>query len=323
MIFFIKQFKNSIYRFFFDLFVTDDWHVGIVNEPIHKFIDPNFKPEINWLPRGEKGTYIADPFGYKKGDVETLFVEKFDFASHKGTIVAYTSIDGGAFENEQLIFDFPYHLSYPHLIADNNEIYCLPECHQSGALSIYKALDFPTKWEKVSTVIDNFPAVDSTVIKYEGKWWLFCTNASNLKRSGLYIWYSSDLTGDWKPHSMNPVKIDIRNSRPAGSPFLFEGAIYRPTQDCTKTYGGALRMNKILSLSPDEFQEKTVRLLEPDPKGTYSKGLHHLSSIGDRTLIDGKRYIFSSKDLYRKLSFKRKKVNKTKKENQSTIAQNG
>lgn len=291
--FFTRQLKSVVHRFFFKLLVTDYWHVGIVNEPINKFLDADFEPEIDWLPRKKSASYIADPFGYKKDDQETILVEKFDFRSHKGILVAYSSTDGKVFNNEQVVLDLPYHLSYPYLIEHDDEIYCLPECHQSGKLTLYHAIDFPGEWEKVVTIIKNFPAVDATIIQHDNMWWLFCTNESNLNCSGLYIWYASDLTGDWKQHALNPVKIDIQNSRPAGSPFILEENIYRPTQDCSESYGSAIHINQLMRLSPHEFEEETVRILKPNPRSTYAKGLHHLSPIGERTLVDGKRYIFS------------------------------
>ncbi|HZD13418.1 MAG TPA: hypothetical protein VE177_07870, partial [Candidatus Binatus sp.] len=51
-------------------------------------------------------------------------------------------------------------------------------------------------------------------------------------------------------------------------------------------------INKILVLTPTDFQEKTVRVIEPYKETRYKSGLHTLSSAGEFTLIDGKRFRF-------------------------------
>src|SRR5213596_456309 len=55
--------------------------------------------------------------------------------------------------------------------------------------------------------------------------------------------------GPWRPHPGNPVKVDVRSSRPAGGPFLFGGNLYRPAQDCSRTYGGGITINRVTHLS--------------------------------------------------------------------------
>lgn len=61
-------------------------------------------------------------------------------------------------------------------------------------------------------------------------------------------------------------------------------------QDCSRVYGGALAINRITRLMPDEFQEEVAAILRPDCAGPCPDGLHTLSAAGDFTLIDGKRH---------------------------------
>src|SRR6185369_10054576 len=97
------------------------------------------------------------------------------------------------------------------------------------------------------------------------------------------------LAGPWRPHRRSPVKFDVRSARPAGTPFEHGGQIFRPSQDCSETYGGAIRINRILRLTAEEFDEETVAVLRPDANGPYPAGLHTLSAFDEWTLIDGKR----------------------------------
>jgi hypothetical protein len=88
------------------------------------------------------------------------------------------------------------------------------------------------------------------------------------------------------------VKYDVCSARSGGTPFAYGGQLYRPGQDCSETYGGAVRLNRITCLTPEEFAEETVAVVRPDPKGRYPAGLHTLSAFGDCTLIDGKRWVW-------------------------------
>jgi hypothetical protein len=80
---------------------------------------------------------------------------------------------------------------------------------------------------------------------------------------------------------------------------LFEhnGALYRPAQDGSRAYGGAVALNRITRLTPSEFAEETVQVLRPDPAGPFPDGLHSLCGAGGKTLVDGKRHARSFKRL--------------------------
>jgi hypothetical protein len=68
-----------------------------------------------------------------------------------------------------------------------------------------------------------------------------------------------------------------------------DGVLYRPAQDCASTYGGAITINRIESLSPERFEEVPVASVEPDPDSAFPDGVHTLV-VGDRRVyIDGKR----------------------------------
>ena len=40
------------------------------------------------------------------------------------------------------------------------------------------------------------------------------------------------------------VKTDVRSARPAGTPFVYQGELYRPAQDCSRTYGGSIVIHR-------------------------------------------------------------------------------
>jgi hypothetical protein len=88
---------------------------------------------------------------------------------------------------------------------------------------------------------------------------------------------------------MSPVVDDLGSARPAGPIFAHEGRLFRPAQDCTRTYGGAVVINRIEALTPDLYREVPIVRLDPDPAGPCPDGLHTLAVNEAGILVDGKR----------------------------------
>jgi hypothetical protein len=85
------------------------------------------------------------------------------------------------------------------------------------------------------------------------------------------------------------VKRDAASARPAGRPFTVGTRLYRPAQDCSATYGGAVHVMEIEALTPTDFRESIALRLEPDPRWPYPDGLHHLVVDARRVYFDAKR----------------------------------
>jgi hypothetical protein len=108
----------------------------------------------------------------------------------------------------------------------------------------------------------------------------------------LHAWYSDTPFGDWTPHPLNPIKSDTASARPAGKVIRTSTGLYRPAQDCSAGYGGAIVINRIVRLDPEGFQEEVVKHLAPDPAWPFPHGLHTINTSGGRTVIDAKRMVF-------------------------------
>ncbi|HLF72552.1 MAG TPA: hypothetical protein VI759_10415, partial [Dehalococcoidia bacterium] len=135
---------------------------------------------------------------------------------------------------------------------------------------------------------------------------LFCGRRGDADAS-LELYHAATLDGPFVAHATNPVKLDAASARPAGALFEHEGRLYRPSQDCSRTYGGAVVVNEVLELSTAAYRERPVSRVEPDPSWPYNAGLHTLSAFGENaTLIDAKRHHFNcdnfARVLRRKLS---------------------
>lgn len=272
------------------LFRHPFWNVGIVYAPIVRFLSSP-KPEVSWFPSTQRGRFLADPFAIVKNGTTYVFCEEFDYSKYKGRIVCL-EIHDGHISKPKVAIELPCHMSYPYLIQHGGDVYCTPETSAQGEINLYKASEFPLKWKKTATIVSDFSGVDPTIFQHEGYWWLTCGTEDCTK---LYIWYASELQGEWRPHSANPTKIDaIMSSRPAGTPFVHEGFLYRPAQDCSKMPGGRITLNRVLKLTTSEFKEQEVGFIEPYTGGPYPRGIHTISAVtGHMTLLDGNAFRFS------------------------------
>jgi hypothetical protein len=263
------------------------WNVGIADAPIHAFLEQ--RPPIAWLPDPGR-RFLADPFAYESDGDVVLVVEDYDYDEVRAGLSTISVGSDGPGRLEPFL-DRPEHLSYPYVFEHQGRLYCIPECSASGQVALYEVDKAARSCRRVATLLPDFAGVDTTVIRHEGRWWLLCTNARDNDCANLYVFYADDLLGPYTPHPWNPVKTDMRSSRPAGTPFVHQGVLYRPAQDCSERYGGAVAINRIVELTPHTFREEVVNVIRPDPNGPYPHGLHTLSAVGGKTVVDGNRLL--------------------------------
>jgi len=289
--FLIRLFAQKPVSLFRAILTREQWNSGFFDSILFDPFSIATARNVRWLPTESAKDFAADPFFLRRDDKLTLFFEKLDPVDNCGKIAA-RQIDGGKIAPLATVIDEPFHSSYPCLIQSNGEIYCVPEQAESKSIMLYRAIDFPLRWERVGPLLADIEAVDSTLFQHGGYWWLAYTDASIDRNGRLMLWYATELTGSWQPHALNPVKIDPRCSRGAGPPFDYRGALIRPSQDCSVTYGAKINFNHIITLTPTQFHEEMVGELRPDPAGPYSLGLHTISYDGSVAVVDGKRALF-------------------------------
>ena len=271
----------------FGVFFADKWNVGIAHCGIERFLVDGARPRVEWLPEPGGLDYRADPFGTALGNGAWALVERYDGGSARGRIEAFP-IDHGRWSGPCVdAMTASAHMSYPFLLADAGSVYCIPETLGQRAVVLYRALELPARWERVATLVDGFDAVDATLVRHEGRWWLFCTDLGDPHHHRLHAFFADEIAGPYAAHAANPVKVDPRSAGCAGTPFVAGGTLYRPAQDCSRSYGGRTVINKVVELTPGAFREETAAVVTPWPD--YPAGVHTLSSLGDVTLVDGKR----------------------------------
>jgi hypothetical protein len=272
----------------------ENWNVGVVRAPVHRLLEAGELPATEWLP-ARRHSFIADPFAVEAEGRVHVFVEQFEYATRKG-VIAHLEL-GGRGEPE-VVLELPVHCSYPFPVRHEGEVFLVPETVEAREVALYAAASFPRGWSRAATLVEDVQAVDPTIFRHDGRWWLFATLRDRGEDSHLFAWHAQELLGPWLTHERNPVKVDVGSARPAGPPFVHGGRLYRPAQDCSGAYGRRVVFNRVDCLSPSSFREVVVGTASPDRSGPFPAGLHTVSGAGDLTLIDGKRLVARPPGVY-------------------------
>jgi hypothetical protein len=287
----------------------DIWRCGLIRKPAAELLQDGAlaQAEAAWLDEGGEFTFLADPFGWRDETGFHLFAERYDYRTRHGAIDVFDFDAALKLAGRRPCLEEPWHLSYPAVFAGDGAVWMLPEAYRSGKLTLYRQVGGLTDWRAECTIALDTLSVDTTPLRYRGRWWLFYSPATTkATRFGhLHVAYADRLTGPWTPHPKNPVRIDRRSCRPGGTPLVLGDRIMLPTQDCSKTYGGAVRPLWITRLDETGFESEAGEPLPfpaNAPPGT--EGMHTFSACGDVTLVDVKRIDRSFRGLM--LDLKRK-----------------
>lgn len=278
----------AIYRLCYN---SPHWRVGWRQYLGPDTLELGRHPVAKWQNLPDDGLrFYADPFPIEHQGKVTLFVEDFEHRSAKGIISAVRFGADGPVGRPEPVLELPYHLSYPFVFEQGNQVWMIPESCASGTIDLFRSSQFPTGWIKEATLVSEIVASDATLIQHNGTWWLFATvrDGGGAYSDALYLWSAADFRGPFSPHPRNPVLIDIASARPAGRIVCRNGVLLRPVQDCRRGYGHALGIARILSLNQNHFEQTVQARLTA---GTTWRGsrIHTLNNAGGFEFIDGSR----------------------------------
>lgn len=239
------------------------------------------------VPRNE---FWADPFIIDYKNKNYVFFENYSYKTKKGKISCGILKDNKLINIEDsLILD--YHLSYPFVFEEEDNIYMIPETHQNKRLEIFISKKFPNDWELYSTAFEGELIVDASYFcdKNNDKW-LFLNKSRNKDvpfDNELYIYKIDSLRlKTIIPHELNPVYIDSRVARNAGPIFEYDGFYYRPSQaNVENIYGRYLNLNKIIELSTKKYIEEKVVMVKPNFYKNLN-AIHHLHQFKNKFIFD-------------------------------------
>jgi hypothetical protein len=273
-------------------FAHEIWNIGVVEQSAADIAARGIVAEVRWLPHPPRRTMLADPACRIGPDGALhMFAEYLDYRTPRGEIwhaVVAPGADPCLARWAPLIRE-TVHLSYPVPFEDEaGETWLAAESWQSGGVPLWR-MQQDRVIRAEATWLRGRQPVDPTLLRHEGRWFLFCTFHDDAPDARLHLFHADHLDGNWSPVAGNPARTGLCGSRPAGPVFAAGDQLIRPAQDCSVTYGGGIVLQRIRRLDPGGYAEETIRRLAPVP-GRYGAGLHTLCPAGAVTLIDGKAW---------------------------------
>lgn len=262
----------------------DPWSIGLYAgpDPLHLAPIPGLPGPI--LAREQvtdvPAAFVADPFLLPHGGEWHLFFEVLHRGTSLGEIGWASSADARRWTYRGIVLREPFHLSYPHVFAHEGAVFMTPETLGAGAIRLYRADPFPTRWVCVAELVPGALA-DPTPFRFDERWWMFACPATS-RHDALALFGADVLEGPWVEHPASPlIRGDRSRARPGGRVVLEGGRPIRFAQDCGPRYGSAVRAFEVTELTRDRYAERECAespILGPAGSGWNGKGMHHVDA---------------------------------------------
>jgi hypothetical protein len=225
--------------------------------------------------------YVADPFMIRESGVWHMFFEVLNRESGRGEIGLALSQNALQWTYQRIVMKEPFHLSYPYVFKWEDDYYMIPESYQAKSVRLYKATNFPVEWSLAAELIAGEDFEDSSVFRFNDRWWLLNDVSRPPYYAGTLRLFSSDrLTDGWSEHPQSPIiQDDPHIARPAGRVLSWNGRIIRFTQDCAPVYGIQVRAFELTELTATTYREQELTpspILQGSGHGWNESGMHHL-----------------------------------------------
>lgn len=294
---------NSVISKYIEKLFFKRWIIGIFRADIKDIIiSKTFDPDIKWLPIKSIDTFYADPFLlFSKDEKLKILLEEFSFEKGYGKISLITLDKSFKQVNHKILLDTKNHISYPFIFTENSKTYIFPEAGRSGKLACYEYDPVNESIDFLQDIVD-LPLCDSSILKQNGKYWIFGTLSDieavteRITDYKLCVFFSDSLLGPYVPHPCNPIKSGLNGTRQAGNFIEVDGITYRPTQNCEKRYGESITINKVTELNENNVTEEPYLNIYINRKNRSNYGMHTIHTLNvmnNLIVVDGIRWTFS------------------------------
>lgn len=233
--------------------------------------------------------WAADPFLFEYAGKTYIFAELYDYVKCKGCL-GYYELSACSPEWTPIIEE-EYHLSYPYIFENEQGIFIMPESGANKDLALYRAITFPDKWEKVTTIRKNVQYGDTTPFEWNDSKYALTYDV----RTENYKLVLLNLVDENRDQEISCSNILCR--RPAGATFLLNGKWMRTAQDCKEGYGKGLCFYEFLLDEQEQYSEELVEIISPDQLKLsyelYRDGMHTYNGTDNYEVIDIKTRRFN------------------------------
>jgi hypothetical protein len=266
------------------------WSIGITSSAPAN-LNSRHLASARWLTP-DSSRFFADPFPIEHRGRKYIFFEELPFSSQRGRIAVIELLPDGTLTTPRTVLETGFHLSYPFVFEEQGKLYMLPEQSSTDRIALYEAVSFPDVWKQTKVLVEGFAGIDSSLLQHRDRWWLFTSLGEHGNQdNNLHVFHAKSLWDRFKPHPLNPVKMDISSSRMAGKLFFDGEKLLRPAQNCSSRYGGSVVFHEVTRLSEKHYAERALREVLPAPESPFGVGFHTVNSAGSFTMVDGLRVL--------------------------------
>lgn len=237
--------------------------------------------------------WAADPILVEDGDQTYLFYESA--IDQKGRIEVVQVYDDCTVSEPTVLLEGECHYSYPFVFCYRQGWYMIPESSESGEVRLYRALEFPYRWEQAAVLLRE-PAVDTTVFELEKKLYLLTyLPVPGTERVIPQAYRLHSLDQEPVLEKLKWSQYDELRCRGAGPLFVYQGMLLRPAQVSRDNCYGDKVVFYRTNVAGDTYSEQWYGELGPDKvfagKG-YFDGLHTYCATSRFEAIDIRRREF-------------------------------
>lgn len=263
---------------------NNHWTIGFIEEPVADIVSGK-QYSVHWMKNPYRNRWFADPFILDVTDKEIkVLVEEFYDPIHRGRI-SKLIVNRDSYKLVEIVpfLELPTHLSFPAIKRVGDKVFIYPENGNASTLKLYQYNPATDECKEVKT-LSNDPLADAIWTEMFGEELIFSTHQPTHNGSELGVYR---IDGDlFKENELISFSANI--ARNAGDWFKIGNKVYRPAQDCTKRYGGAVILQEVIK-SGSAFEFKNVCRIEHTYKN-YRLGCHTFNNYKGLSVIDVNGY---------------------------------
>jgi hypothetical protein len=268
--------------------LNGEWNIGMLHQPIHQLLNEESSLNVRWLPSPSRGKARLEPFGYIDGNGElNVLYRKTDLGTGDSAIARVRPKPDNILKRSRIMLDADGAHAYPYTINIDGQLHVLCSSFTQERIDLFGVNGANDKLEHRSTILGKALHAP-TLFEHNNRWWLMGTADADGDTS-LFVFHAAAPQGPFSVVGAGAVKCDVRSARPAGTPFVHAGTLYRPSFDASDPHAPSVVLNRVTRLDTYGFAEEAVRRIDGFSATTYGRGVRTLSAMGDVTLVDGLR----------------------------------
>ena len=268
----LKQLAERVYRL--------EWNIALVENTLEGLFQGE-QLNLRMLKHSYTDRWFADPFILDvKDDKLFLLVEEWMRKENKSRIAKLTiNLKDFSLESTIPVLEMEKVLSFPAIYRKNGKIYIYPEMSENGVSRIF---EYDTEHNSCvsSEILSYRKVIDGVMTDLFGDTLLFGTEKPNSNGKDLNVYRKK---ADRFELSYQ-IHLSENIARMAGNFFSYEGVIYRPAQDCNKTYGNGVVIQRCDMQDGKLKIKNALRLYSTDEKyrfGFHTFNMYNNVIIGD------------------------------------------